>query len=102
MAHRSRAARNVGAGGPADMHATENAGVAAAIGSEARREASRSGRRNDGVMGMTRYLILPGADVMDHIPGENGPAVARAAHAVRQKAMYAGVFVRNCDNKEQR
>ena len=51
---------------------------------------------------MTRYLILPGADVMDHIPGENGPAVARAAQAVRQKAMYAGVFVRNCDNKEQR
>jgi hypothetical protein len=42
---------------------------------------------------MTRYLISFGAHAMDHIPGEEMPAVARAAHAVTQEAVNAGVFV---------
>ena len=33
-----------------------------------------------GVCGMTRYLISFGAHAMDHIPGEDMPAVAKAAH----------------------
>jgi hypothetical protein len=42
---------------------------------------------------MTRYLIsFPGA-AMDHIPDEEFPAVGRAAHAVVQEAMDAGVWV---------
>jgi len=43
---------------------------------------------------MTQYLILLGAHAMDHIPGEDMPAVAKAAHAVCQEAINAGVFVR--------
>jgi hypothetical protein len=42
---------------------------------------------------MTRYLISFGAHAMDHIPGEDMPAVAKAAHAVVQEAVDAGVFV---------
>jgi hypothetical protein len=42
---------------------------------------------------MTRYLISFGAHAMDHIPDEDGPAVARAAHDVVQEAIDAGVFV---------
>ena len=42
---------------------------------------------------MTRYLISFGAHAMDHIPGEDMPAVAKAAHAVVQEAVNAGVFV---------
>jgi hypothetical protein len=42
---------------------------------------------------MTWYLISFGAHAMDHIPDENMPAVAKAAHAVVQKAVNAGVFV---------
>jgi hypothetical protein len=42
---------------------------------------------------MTQYLILFGAHAMDHIPGEDMPAVAKAAHAVCQEAINAGVFV---------
>ena len=42
---------------------------------------------------MTRYLISFPSDAMDHIPDEEGPAVADAAHAVVQEAMSAGVFV---------
>jgi hypothetical protein len=42
---------------------------------------------------MTSYLISFGAHAMDHIPGEDMPAVARAAHAVCQEAINAGVFV---------
>ncbi len=30
---------------------------------------------------------------MDHIPDEDGPAVANTTHAVRNGAIYAGVFV---------
>src|SRR5499427_1891256 len=42
---------------------------------------------------MTRYLISFGAHAMDHIPGEDMPAVAKAAHAVVREAVTAGVFV---------
>ena len=42
---------------------------------------------------MTQYLISFGAHAMDHIPGEDMPAVARAAHAAVQEAINAGVYV---------
>ena len=42
---------------------------------------------------MTQYLILFGAHAMDHIPDEDMPAVAEAAHAMTQEAINAGVFV---------
>jgi hypothetical protein len=42
---------------------------------------------------MTRYLISFDAHAMDHIPGEDMPAVAKAAHEVVQEAMDAGVWV---------
>jgi hypothetical protein len=42
---------------------------------------------------MTQYLILFGARAMDHIPDQEMPAVAKAAHAVCQEAINAGVFV---------
>jgi hypothetical protein len=42
---------------------------------------------------MTRYLISFDAHAMDHIPDEDMPAVAEAAHAVVYEAMDAGVWV---------
>ena len=42
---------------------------------------------------MTRYMISFDARAMDHIPGEDMPAVAKAAHAAAQEAVNAGVFV---------
>ena len=42
---------------------------------------------------MTTFLISFGAHAMDHIPDEDGPAVGRAAHAVTQEAINAGVYV---------
>ncbi|MGH3272462.1 MAG: YciI family protein [Trebonia sp.] len=42
---------------------------------------------------MTQYLISFGAYAMDHIPDQDAPAVARAAHAVVQEAVNAGVYV---------
>ena len=42
---------------------------------------------------MTRYLISFGAHAMDHIPDEELPAVGKAAHAVVQEAVDAGVWV---------
>jgi hypothetical protein len=42
---------------------------------------------------MTQYLISFGADAMDHVPAEDGPAVARAARAVVREAISAGVYV---------
>jgi hypothetical protein len=42
---------------------------------------------------MTRYLISFPSDAMDHIPDEQMPDVAEAAHAVAQAAKDAGVFV---------
>jgi hypothetical protein len=42
---------------------------------------------------MTQYLISFGAHAMDHVPDEEGPDVAKAAHAVVQEAINAGVYV---------
>jgi hypothetical protein len=42
---------------------------------------------------MTRYLISFPSSAMDHIPHEEFPAVGKAAHAVAQEAMDAGVWV---------
>src|ERR1044071_9581644 len=42
---------------------------------------------------MTQYLISFGAHAMDHSPGEAAPAGARAAHAVVQEVISAGVYV---------
>ena len=42
---------------------------------------------------MTRYLISFPSGAMDHIPEEEGPEVARAAHAVIQDAKDAGVYL---------
>jgi hypothetical protein len=40
-----------------------------------------------------RYLIAFDAHAMDHIPAEEIPAVAEAAHKVADEAMRAGVWV---------
>ena len=42
---------------------------------------------------MTQYLISFGARAMDHIPGQDMPAVARAARAAVREAINAGVYV---------
>jgi len=42
---------------------------------------------------MTQYLISFGAHAMGHIPGEDAPAVARAARAAVQEAFNAGMYV---------
>jgi hypothetical protein len=42
---------------------------------------------------MTRYLISFDAHAMDHVPDEDGPAVAKSSHAVVQEAVNAGVCV---------
>jgi len=42
---------------------------------------------------MTRYLISFDAHAMDHIPDEDMPDVAKAAHAVVQEALNAGVYL---------
>ena len=42
---------------------------------------------------MTQYLISFGAHAMDHIPGDDAPAVAGAAHAAVQEAINADVYV---------
>jgi hypothetical protein len=42
---------------------------------------------------MTTYLISFDAHAMDHLPDEDMPAVAKAAHAVVQEAINAGVLV---------
>jgi len=42
---------------------------------------------------MTAYLISFDVHAMDHIPDEDGPAVSKAAHAVVQEAINAGVFL---------
>ena len=42
---------------------------------------------------MPQYIISFGAHAMDHIPDEDMPSVAQAAHAVCQEAINAGVFV---------
>jgi hypothetical protein len=42
---------------------------------------------------MTRYMISFDSGAMDHIPDEEGPDVGKAAHAVVQEAVNAGVWV---------
>ncbi len=42
---------------------------------------------------MTRYLVSFPSGAMEHIPAEELPAVADAAHAVVREAMDAGVWV---------
>ena len=42
---------------------------------------------------MTRYLISFDGSAMDHIPEEQMPDVAKAAHAVVQDALNAGVYL---------
>src|ERR1700721_1518815 len=42
---------------------------------------------------MTQYLISFGAHAMDHIPGQDAPAVAKAARSAVQEAINAGVYV---------
>ena len=42
---------------------------------------------------MPRYLISFDAHAMDHIPEEEMPAVAKAAHEVVHEAMTSGVWV---------
>ena len=42
---------------------------------------------------LTRYLISFDAHAMDHIPDDDMPAVAKAAHEVVEEAMNAGVWV---------
>jgi hypothetical protein len=51
---------------------------------------------------MTRYLISFGAHAMDHIPGQDMPAVAKAAHAVVQEAVNAGMLVCTGGLEDQR
>ena len=51
---------------------------------------------------MTQYLISFGARAMDHIPGEDMPAVAKASHAVVQDAIDAGVLVFTGGLEDQR
>jgi len=51
---------------------------------------------------MTWYLISFDARAMDHIPGEDMPAVAKAAHAVVQETVNAGVFVCSGGLEDQR
>jgi hypothetical protein len=50
---------------------------------------------------MAQYLIMLGAHAMDHIPDEDMPAVSKAAHAVSQEAIDAGVFVRSSGLEDQ-
>jgi hypothetical protein len=42
---------------------------------------------------MTQYLISFRADAMNHIPDEDMPAVAKAAHAAVQEVIEAGAYV---------
>ena len=51
------------------------------------------GPPGQGSHGMTQYLISFDAHAMDYIPEEDGPAVGKAAHAVVQEAINAGVLV---------
>jgi hypothetical protein len=42
---------------------------------------------------MSKFMISFGTSAMDHIPDEDGAAVADAAHAVVQEILNAGVYV---------
>ena len=51
---------------------------------------------------MPRYLISFDAHAMDHIPAEDMPDVGKAAHAVMQEAVNAGVWVFSAGLERQR
>jgi len=51
---------------------------------------------------MTRYLISFNDGAMDHIPAEDMPDVGKAAHAVAQEAVNAGVWVYGAGLERQR
>jgi hypothetical protein len=51
---------------------------------------------------MTRYLISFNDGAMDHIPTEEMPDVGKAAHAVAQEAVNAGVWVYGAGLERQR
>jgi hypothetical protein len=51
---------------------------------------------------MTRYLISFNDGAMDHIPDEDMADVGKAAHAVVQEAVNAGVFVFGAGLQRQR
>jgi hypothetical protein len=51
---------------------------------------------------MPRYLISFNDGAMDHIPDEDWPEVGRAAHAVAQEAVDAGVWVYGAGLERQR
>jgi hypothetical protein len=51
---------------------------------------------------MTQYLISFDAGAMDHIPDEDMPDVSKAAHAVVQEAVNAGVWVFGTGLESQR
>ncbi|MFG2105571.1 YciI family protein [Micromonospora chersina] len=51
---------------------------------------------------MTRYLISFNAGAMDHIPEEEIPDASKAAHAVIQEGVNAGVWVFGAGLQSQR
>ncbi|MEU5781831.1 YciI family protein [Micromonospora lupini] len=51
---------------------------------------------------MPRYLISFDDGAMDHIPAEDWPDVGRAAHAVTEEAVHAGVWVFGAGLERQR
>jgi hypothetical protein len=51
---------------------------------------------------MTQYLISFNDGAMDHISGEELPEVGKAAHAVVQEAVNAGVWVFGAGLERQR
>ena len=51
---------------------------------------------------MPQYVLVLDAHAMDHGPDEEMPDVDRAAHAVSQEAMDAGVWVRGSGLVDQR
>lgn len=51
---------------------------------------------------MARYLISFNDGAMDHIPAEDWPEVGKAAHAVVQEAVDAGVWVYGTGLERQR
>jgi len=51
---------------------------------------------------VTQYLISFAAHAMDHVSGEDMPAVAKAAHAVVQEAVNAGMLVCTGGLEDQR
>ncbi len=50
---------------------------------------------------MTQYLITFPRDAMNHIPDEEMPEVGRAAHAVCQELIDAGVYLLTGDLEEE-